>query len=379
MTEKLELLAKYRGCLLGGAIGDALGYPVEFMSYEEIVEQYGKNGITKLELTKKRYENKDIALVSDDTQMTMFTAEGLLQADSSFIKSDNDYLEYVALGYQHWYETQMASPTRCSANYNLDLKQQSSWLLKVKELYSRRAPGNTCMRSIAKGCNGSIDKPINDSKGCGGVMRIAPVGLYFDNPKKAAEIGARVAALTHGHPLGYISAAALTYLISIIIENPEKPLLELVRSTLRYIDKAYRVYDGLEVFLELMVKAVMLSQSTAAPQKCIAELGGGWVAEETLAIAIYCALKYQDSFEAGVRAAVNHSGDSDSTGAVTGNILGAYLGLEKIPTYFLDNLELRKEIIILADDLLKGYPYPEDRDEVNLWNSKYVDFSFCCE
>lgn len=63
----------------------------------------------------------------------------------------------------------------------------------------------------------------------------------------------------------------------------------------------------------------------------IAQLGVGWVGEEALAISVYCALKYQDDFKEAVIAAVNRNGDSDSTGAITGNILGAYLGLSRIP------------------------------------------------
>lgn len=93
--------------------------------------------------------------------------------------------------------------------------------------------------------------------------------------------------------------------------------------------------------------------------------GGGWVAEETLAVAVYCALRYSDDFFKGVIAAVNHSGDSDSTGAVTGNILGAWLGCGAIEDKWKQNLELRSIIPGMADDLCYGCPleaYHEDRD-----------------
>lgn len=84
------------------------------------------------------------------------------------------------------------------------------------------------------------------------------------------------------------------------------------------------------------------------------ELGGGWVAEETVAIAVYCTLAYFDNFERAVVAAVNHAGDSDSTGAVTGNILGAALGYNAIPHFYKDNLELHDAILHIADDLYRG-------------------------
>ena len=81
------------------------------------------------------------------------------------------------------------------------------------------------------------------------------------------------------------------------------------------------------------------------------ELGGGWVAEETAAIAIYCALTYFGNFERAMIAAVNHAGDSDSTGAVTGNLLGAAIGYDAIPQFYKDDLELHDVILHIADDL----------------------------
>ena len=80
-------------------------------------------------------------------------------------------------------------------------------------------------------------------------------------------------------------------------------------------------------------------------------LGEGWVAEETLAIAIYCSLKYCDDFEKAIIASVNHSGDSDSTGAVTGNIMGAYLGLKNIPKKMVDVIELKDLMLYLAEKM----------------------------
>ena len=87
----------------------------------------------------------------------------------------------------------------------------------------------------------------------------------------------------------------------------------------------------------------------------VESLGQGWVAEEALAIAVYCALVSPNDFASGVRLAVNHSGDSDSTGAIAGNILGAKLGVGAIPDHWLSVLELRAELEVLAEDLLTGF------------------------
>ena len=130
-------------------------------------------------------------------------------------------------------------------------------------------------------------------------------------------------------------------------------------------------------FLDIMEKAIKLSREDLDDLDAIREIGQGWVAEETLAIAVYCALKYSDDFEKAIIASVNHSGDSDSTGSVTGNILGAYLGMSAIPQKYLDKLELKDVITEIADDLYNDCQmseYGSYHDEK--WIKKYMDFSY---
>lgn len=74
MPEDSREKDRIRGCLFGGASGDALGYPVEFLSDDDIRVQYGDKGITRYSLDPKSHK----ALISDGTQMTLFTANGLL-------------------------------------------------------------------------------------------------------------------------------------------------------------------------------------------------------------------------------------------------------------------------------------------------------------
>ena len=206
---------KYRGCLIGGAVGDALGYPVEFMSAASIRVKYGENGITGYEL----YDG--CARISDDTQMTLFTATGILLGETRGCVRGiaGPPWSYVWLSYKDWYRTQTEA-------YPLN-GYHFSWLDDIPEFFSRRAPGNTCMSVLAAGKEGSVENPINSSKGCGGVMRVVPIGLHFGRkniyrpvaPHEIMEIGAEVAALTHGHPLGYIPAAALSYLIALLAND----------------------------------------------------------------------------------------------------------------------------------------------------------------
>ena len=95
-------LNRYRGCLIGGAAGDALGYPVEFMKYSEIKKRFGSDGITEYVL------DKGLARISDDTQMTLFTATGILHGETrGCIRGImGDPWSYVWLSYKDWYRTQ---------------------------------------------------------------------------------------------------------------------------------------------------------------------------------------------------------------------------------------------------------------------------------
>ena len=131
---------------------------------------------------------------------------------------------------------------------------------------------------------------------------------------------------THGHELGYIPAAALVHMVSLLSHNNDITLLEAVTSSVRTMQQIFNRAKYIDDFVELIELAVKLSQSGGSDLDNIHKLGEGWVAEETLAIAVYCSLRYQDDFDKAVCTAVNHNGDSDSTGAVCGNILGAYLG-----------------------------------------------------
>lgn len=363
-------LNTFKGCLIGGAVGDALGYAVEFLPTSAIFQKYSEGGIAEYDL------RRGIAEISDDTQMTLFTATGLLIGTTRGMTRGimGDYAEdYIANSYRDWYRTQ-------TENYPLPEEEyHHSWLVNVPELFHRRAPGNTCLSALAQGGNGTFENPINHSKGCGGIMRVAPIGLYFCDKQYAPEeidrIGAKAAALTHGHELGYIPAAMLTHIIARITGWGDS-ILEAVNDAMRVIPTLFPQARHMDELLALLQKAIALSVERMDDLDAIRQLGGGWVAEETLAIAVYCALKHSDSFEQGVIAAVNHDGDSDSTGAVTGNILGAALGFDAIPRKYLDKLELRDVILEIAEDLHHDCQISEYDPRDDLWESKYIRMSY---
>jgi len=328
----------FRGCLLGGAIGDALGAPVEFMRFTQIIQKHGAGGIRDLEIN-----HGGQALITDDTQMTLFTAEGILRENTrGNIKGICHPPTVVFHAYQRWLLTQ-GYPKVAEFEWVYD-----GWLLGVKGLNASRGPGTTCLSALLSRKAGSIDDPLNNSKGCGGVMRVAPAGLAFTGDK-AFSMAAEFAALTHGHPSGYLSAGTLAYIIYCIIEGQE------IESAVSHALVELESHKNHQECSTCLRNAISLVDSGIPDQQAILQIGEGWVGEEALAIAVYCALKYQNDMRGALIAAVNHDGDSDSTGAITGNILGAYLGVSAIPKEWLEKLELREVITQLADDLLVGY------------------------
>lgn len=341
------LLDKIQGCLLGGAAGDALGYAIEFDSENRIFQEYGPEGITAYALTEGK------ALISDDTQMTLFTANGLLHGYTHCMEKGIGHpLTSVHHAYRGWLRTQKGPfvPTE-------DLEEKGyCWLSDVPELFAPRAPGNTCLSALY-GQTGTIEQPCNNSKGCGGVMRVAPAALiqgtdrnFFQIDREAADI----AAITHGHPLGYISASALCHIISRLV-SPETTgdLKMYVMEAAAAIQAIFPGTDSAEMS-DLLLKAMLLSENGKPDLENIHQLGEGWVGDEALAIAVYCSLRHKDDFSSGIIAAVNHRGDSDSTGAITGNILGALHGLGAIDRKWKQNLELSDVILEIGEDLFLG-------------------------
>ena len=359
----------FEGCLVGGAIGDALGYAVEFSTHKGIVKKYGQDGITKYDVAPGKK-----AKISDDTQMILFTANGILIGRTRGITRgiEADPYCYVYYAYKDWLTTQGYHPED-------DVKR--SWLLNVPELHARRAPGNTCLTALQSKEMGTIENPLNTSKGCGAVMRIAPFGLYYgnresENPQMFWDQAASIGALTHGHHMSHLSCALASSIIGRIIYGTYSDLKKLITDLITQMRKEIRGYKHKEEFCDLMDKAVALAENSDSDVENIHSLGAGWIAEEALAIAIYCACKYQNEPIKGIIAAVNHDGDSDSTGAIAGNILGAWNGISAFDEYWINNLELKDVILEIADDLSEDLPgwelYTGQWEKTIQWEKKYL-------
>lgn len=340
--DDIPLMSRFTGCLLGGALGDALGWSIEFDSIEEIREQHGEPGLLEPVPNENGFYE-----ITDDTQMTLFTAEGCLQAWTAARQYDTtpDFQGVLHRAYLRWLHTQRRGG-----------ETAGGWLLGLPQLHARRAPGNACLSALCSGLAGSVQTPVNDRKGCGGIMRVAPCGLMAaritegsdeDVVRFAFELGSIAAAITHGHPSGYLSAGYLAGLVSALCRDIElEPAMDLAMRTLRE-------HKGCEETVSAIEQAVALYRNPGLvpSPEAVETLGGGWVGEESLAIALYCSLVAKDDVVGGLRLAVNHSGDSDSTGSITGNILGALHGEQALPVVWLQHLELAGVVWQLGEDL----------------------------
>lgn len=341
---ELEWQSRFRGCFLGGAVGDALGAPVEFLSRKQILQEFGDSGIRDFKVAYGR-----LGAITDDTQMALFTAEGVLRA---YIRAATRGIcnptSVIANAYLRWLHTQGVAHQRHVYCLN-------GWLIAQRDLFASRAPGRTCIGALV-----ALENPgspaTNDSKGCGGVMRVAPIGMMFagssrnrkseceDNLGQAFELGCDAAGVTHGHPTGKLASGAFAALIFLLMQG--KPLKDAVEVTLEILQKN----EGHEETSRAIQHAFQLAENQPGDPDVLRLLGEGWIAEEALAIGLYCALGAKD-FESGVVLAVNHSGDSDSTGLIAGHILGVIYGESSIPLRWLEPLELRDVICEVANDL----------------------------
>ncbi|MEU9093111.1 ADP-ribosylglycohydrolase family protein [Streptomyces sp. NPDC048428] len=339
--------SRVRGCLLGGAIGDALGNPVEFLSLAGIRRAHGEQGVQGLTAD----EDGVVGRVTDDTQMTLFTAEGLIRAHSGAEGTDGAATAVIRNAYLRWLDTQNhpSPPARGGEDV-----VRTGWLRQQPWLYARRAPGNACLTGLAAGHTPDprgplgVPGPVNtESKGCGTVMRSAPFGLTGRPAARGFALAARCAQITHGHPTGAYAAGALAAIVAHLMEGDSLP-----GSVLRAMDLLAR-HPGHEETAAALRGAVELAAQGAPSAEKVESLGAGWVAEEALAIAVYCALVLPEAGQAGdaLLLSVNHSGDSDSTGAVCGNLLGARHGDAHLPSSWLVLTEGRAVIAEMADDL----------------------------
>ena len=352
---------RIRGAMIGCAAGDALGYPVKVLSEAAIVERYGLRGITAYDL-----DENGTACFTADTQLMLLSANGILFAHTRGALRGimAPVYQYFDAFYMDWYRLQTTE--RAS-------RSRVGWINAYPALSAKRAPSPTSMRVFSSDKFGSMDEPVNDSKGSGCLLRAAPIGLsYSDDPAYILDLAANTAALTHGNEVAWVASGVLALIISLIIHQ-ELSIAEAVNETLKALDKSFP--DSRKAVHELLSSiwsARPLATSASSDLDAIHALGEGWVANEALAIGILCALRYENDIAGAMTFAANHGGNSNATAAIAGMLVGARIGFNAIPDRFVDRLELVDVILELADDVTTDCPMSDWGPSNPVWEHKYI-------
>ena len=352
---------RIRGAMIGCAAGDALGYPVKVLSEAAIVERYGLRGITAYDL-----DENGTARITADTQLMLLSANGILFAHTRGALRGimAPVYQYFDAFYMDWYRLQTEKQPR---------RARCGWINAYPALSAKRAPSPTSMRVFSSDKFGSMDEPVNDSKGSGCLLRAVPIGLsYSDDPAYILDLAANTAALTHGNEVTWVASGVLALIISLIIHQ-ELSIAEAVNETLKALDKSFP--DSRKAAHELLSSiwsARPLATSASSDLDAIHALGEGWVSNEALAIGILCALRYENDIAGAMTFAANHGGNSSTTAAIAGMLVGARIGFNAIPDRFVDRLELVDVILELADDVTTDCPMSDWGPSNPVWEHKYI-------
>ena len=360
-----ELQSAYRGCLLGLAVGDAMGYTVDSKSWAEIQEDYGPNGLLGYDLVN------GYADVTSYTQLTAFTCNGLLLGltRGQLQGKMAPFVRYIGLAQREWAASQRPwgrpQKTFC-------------WLLQKKEMCRRHCMDTWMLDTLNRKELGTPEDPINHFASPGSLTAAVGVGL-FCHPEtmeqaEADRLGAEAVALTHGSPLAFLPGAMIAHLVCKLLRDDQAPLEQLILEAQEALREQFgREYSQTEEVCTLIKQAIEMSHDWRvkpweAMERLRCETGA-----QVLAGAVYASLVGQEDFDTAMIIAVNHSGRSAAVGAITGAILGARMGRETLPEFYLECLEPAMMLLELADDLYQGCPMEKDDLFYDSdWDRKYI-------
>ena len=355
----------WRGCLLGRAVGDAMGYGVDRLSWEEISRDYGPDGIRGYDLVN------GYADVSSHTQLAAYTACGLLvgMTRGQRLKKTVPYARYGELAMREW----------CTSQHTRRRPERSvCWVSEVDDFLRRRCLDTRMLDTLSRERLGSLTDPTNtfDSPGCLGAAVSA--GAFFEPRRMPAyevgDLGASLVALTHGDPMTILSGAVTAYIVAGILQDPETSLREhFLQATEVVAEQFGERFSQVQTLKRLLHRATLLASNTLLPPRDALEHLGCTDFAECLAGAMYVCLTAENDFDGAMVLAVNHSGRSAAVGALAGAFLGARLGAEAIPDFYLEGLESVLVLAELAEDLREGCPLGRSEGFFDdTWDQKYI-------
>ena len=350
--------SKYVGCLLGLAVGDALGYTVDEMTWEDIRENYGPNGLLGYAL------QHDYAEVTSYTQVAAFVANGLLLGITR--GKQEAYVRYVSLAMREWAKRQ---------HFPRSPEKSWCWVAQKPALRRRHCRDPWMLDAFRFENLGTVQKPVNKADSPGSITAAAAVAMFFDPKRMSAlqigDLAVQTIALTHGNPDAYLSGAALAYALAGILQEPDSPVDTHFLHAADVLEQQFgaKFPHAAEVASALR-KAVRMAQEDGRDHQADLESFVCDTASECLTAAAYAATACSEDFDSAMILAVNHSGRSAAVGAITGAVVGARLGEEALPDFYLESLEPIEELRELAADLALGSPTTGLFDDD--WDEKYT-------
>lgn len=301
-------ISRQQNSIIGFALGDAWGASTEFFPFEDFQEG-GYTAETPHERLDKSFQ--DELFVTDDTHMSIHTYTALNRITARPPADWNNVSEEERISYEREF-----------------LRAFLEWYESPLNIY-QRAPGNTCMDSMrlysqAQEMRTPLDSSLleNDSMGSGSIMRSAWIGLHPNLPDEGvAYLSKLQAEITHKHPL----AAPPAVVLSLVVRELANEKLELTDVVQRSeeISEERGYTDLLPYFGQVGLAMKQMSVHDILEYDPCSDLGGGWIAPETLTLAVSIAQTYADSPSDALRRAALTGGDSDTIGAVVGALVGA--------------------------------------------------------
>ena len=354
-----ERTAYYSGCLLGMAVGDAMGYTVDKKSWDEICEDYGPNGLLGYDLVN------GCADITSYTQLPAFLCNGLLLGA---IRGNPElYPRYMGLSMREWAKSQQfrgntTERTRC-------------WLAQVPGMRRRHCMDTRMLDALVRETLGTPEKPVFRSEFPGSLTAAIAVGLSHDiarmEPEQIWELGAAAVAFTHGEPEAFLCGGFLASAVARLLQKPDQPLIPLYRQLCEELLTRYATqWPQAEKIVALVDKAIALTKDPELTPLAAMTLLCCTTAPECLAGAVYASIIHMANFDEAMIVSVNHSGRSAAVGAITGALLGARLGEEALPEFYLECLESGQVLRELAGDLCNARQVMNIFDDS--WDQKYV-------
>ena len=341
-------ISLYRGCLLGLAVGDAMGYTVDSRTMDEIREDYGPNGLLGYDLVNGYAE------ITSYTQLAAFACNGILigLTRGQLQGKMAPFVRYIALASREWAAGQRpwGRPERIHC-----------WLMHSKELCRRHCMDTRMLDTLSRSQLGTPEEPMNTFTHAGGLTAAVGVGLFPHHDELTEEeidrLGAETVALTHGNPLAFLSGCVVANLVSRTMRDRDLSLEELVEQALSAMEEQFgREYSQAAEISELVRHSIAMAKDEALSSVDAMQNLRCEQAHQVLAGAVYALVSSGEDFDAAMIAAVNHSGRSAAVGALTGAVLGARLGDTALPEFYLECLECADILQELAYDLYQGAP-----------------------